>query len=76
MAAVGQAPMAAFGEKLRLPNRQQVGGFLNGGFWLNLPLPGLRAACVPEDGRLMTKHLLRTSTDGICQDPIHSLRLC
>jgi len=31
MAAVGQAPMAAFGEKLRSPNRQQVGGLLNGG---------------------------------------------
>jgi hypothetical protein len=26
MAAVGQAPMAAFGEKLRSLNRQQVGG--------------------------------------------------
>lgn len=68
--------LTGFGDAPIHRNRQQLGGFLNGGFWLNLPLPGLRAACVPEDGRLMTKHLLRTSTDGICQDPIHSLRLC
>lgn len=48
MAAVGQAPMAAFGEEQKSPNRQQLGGNLNGGFQLRAP--AMRPMLIDKDG--------------------------